>query len=290
MPEYSYLWSTSDTTKDLNNITAGNYSVTVTDKRGCTTIGNFEVISTIEIIANAGNDTMACYGDQLILNGSGGTTYFWQPEAGLSNPGIANPVVSVTDSMTYILTVTEPGGCYGRDTIHIGPYPYLGIDAGNDTTVGVGQTIQMSASGGQFDTYSWIPLTGFDDPASQSPFLTVTTDQVFYVTGTTINGCTESDSVIIRTASELIIYSGFTPNGDGINDYWDIDNVLFYPNITIEVYNRWGGLIFSSKGYSSENRWDGTYNGKEVPIGTYYYFINLKDGSNIIQGHVTIVR
>jgi gliding motility-associated-like protein len=209
----------------------------------------------------------------------------------LSNPGIANPVVSVTDTMTYILTVTEPGGCYGRDTINIAPYPFLGIDAGSDTTVAVGQTIQLSASGGLFDTYSWMPVTGFDDPTSQSPFLTITAEQVYYVTGTTVNGCIESDSLRISTASNLVIYTGFTPNGDGVNDYWDIDNVAFYPNITIEVFNRWGAMIFSSKGYSSENRWDGTYNGKDVPIGTYYYIINLNDESGTIEkGPVTIVR
>ena len=290
-PGYTYLWSVGDTSKDLNNITAGDYTVTVTDSWGCTAEGNYEVISTVNVIASAGNDTMACYGDQIILNGSGGTTYFWQPETGLSNPGIANPVVTVTDSMTYILTVTEPGGCYGIDTIYLAPYPELGIDAGADTTVAIGQTIQLTATGGLFATYSWMPVTGLDDSDSQSPYLTVSGDQVYYVTGTTVNGCIETDSVMISTASNLTIYTGFTPNGDGINDVWDIDNVEFYPNITVEVYNRWGKLMFSSKGYSSGDRWDGTYNGKDVPIGTYYYVINLNDESGIIErGPVTIVR
>jgi len=257
---------------------------------GCSEEGNYEVISTVEVIADAGNDTAACYGDRIILNASGGVTYFWQPETGLSNPGIPNPVVTVTDSMTYILTVTKPGGCYGRDTINIAPYPFLGIDAGKDTTVAAGQTIQLTATGGLFESWSWMPVTGLDNPDSQSPLLTVSTEQIYYVTGTTINGCVESDSVSISTASNLIIYSGFTPNGDDINDFWDIDNVMFYPNITVEVYNRWGALIFSSKGYSSEKRWDGKYNGKDVPLGTYYYVINLNDGSKPIRGHVTIVR
>ena len=61
-------------------------------------------------------------------------------------------------------------------------------------------------------------------------------------------------------------------------------------NITVEVYNRWGAQVFSSKGYTSEKRWDGTYKGKDVPIGTYYYVIRLNDGSKPITGHVTIVR
>jgi gliding motility-associated-like protein len=113
---------------------------------------------------------------------------------------------------------------------------------------------------------------------------------VYHVTGISTYGCSESDSLTITTAGNLIIYNGFTPNGDGINDFWDIDNVIYYPNITVEVYNRWGSQVFSSRGYTSEKRWDVTYTGKDVPIGTYYYIIRLNDGSKPITGHVTIVR
>jgi len=166
----------------------------------------------------------------------------------------------------------------------------LGIDAGNDTTVATGQTIQLNVSGGPFETYSWVPQEGLDDPTSPTPSLLVSENMVYHVTGISTYGCSESDSLTITTAGNLIIYSGFTPNGDGINDFWDIDNVIYYPNITVEVYNRWGAQVFSSKGYASEKRWDGTYKGKDVPIGTYYYVIQLNDGSKPITGHVTIVR
>jgi gliding motility-associated-like protein len=289
-PGYIYQWSNDSSSRDISDLEAGSYSVVITDANNCIYQETFEVDANTTINANAGSDTSVCSGEQVILNGTGGVNYFWQPEAGLSNPVIANPVATVTDEITYVLIATEPGGCYDRDTITLGVHPTPAIDAGSDTTIAAGQTIQLSATGGPFASYSWMPQEGLDDPSASSPILTVTEDMIYYVTGTTEFGCQETDSVIITTASDLVIYTGFTPNGDGINDYWDIDNVIFYPNITVEVYNRWGGQVFSSRGYTSEKRWDGTYKGKDVSIGTYYYVINLNDGSKPITGHVTIIR
>jgi gliding motility-associated-like protein len=289
-PGYTFLWSTDSVTEDLTDLEAGYYTITITDANNCIYQSIFEVVANTTIIANAGSDTVVCMDNQVILSGSGGVNYFWQPEIRLSNPAITNPVATITGGIIYILTVTEPGGCYDRDSVTLGVYPLLGIDAGMDTTIAIGQTIQLNAAGGPFDVYSWMPQEGLDDPSNQSPLLLVSEDRIFYVTGTTADGCVETDSIIITTAGNLIIYSGFTPNGDGINDFWDIDNVLFYPNITVDVYNRWGGQVFSSKGYSDNKRWDGTYKGKDVSIGTYWYVINLNDGSKPITGHVTIVR
>ena len=82
----------------------------------------------------------------------------------------------------------------------------------------------------------------------------------------------------------------FTPNGDGVNDFWDIDYVEYYPDIIVMVYDRWGRQVFFSEGYSSDKRWDGRYNGTDVPPGTYYYIIDLKNGLEPYNGPVTIVR
>jgi gliding motility-associated-like protein len=289
-PGYIFLWSTDSVTEDLTDLEAGFYSVTITDAYNCIYQDIYEVPANTTITANAGMDTTVCINEQVILNGSGGINYFWQPEMRLSNPAIPNPIATVSEEITYTLTVTEPGGCYDRDTVTLGVHPVLGIDAGMDTTIAKGQTIQLIATGGPFDEYSWMPQTGLDNPSSQSTLLLVSEDRTYYVTGTTSNGCLETDSIIITTAGNLIIYSGFTPNGDGINDFWDIDNVIYYPNITVDVYNRWGGQVFHSKGYSDAQRWDGKYKGKDVSIGTYWYVINLNDGSRPITGHITIVR
>lgn len=80
----------------------------------------------------------------------------------------------------------------------------------------------------------------------------------------------------------------FTPNGDGINDLWIIAGLNTYPNSTVTIYNRYGILLYFSKGYIKP--WDGTDNGKELPVGTYYYIIELDQHKPKVTGYVAIVR
>lgn len=84
------------------------------------------------------------------------------------------------------------------------------------------------------------------------------------------------------------IPNAFTPNGDGINDTWNIKNIDFYPNCTVMIFNRWGQNVYSSIGYGIP--WDGTYHGSALPTATYYYIINLKNGLKALSGFVVIVR
>lgn len=89
-------------------------------------------------------------------------------------------------------------------------------------------------------------------------------------------------------AQNLAIPNTFTPNGDGINDTWEIKSLENYPNCTVAVYNRWGEKLYSSVGYSIP--WDGTYKGIKLPVGAYYYIINLNNGVKAISGWVAIVK
>ncbi len=289
-PPYSYLWSNDSTSQDLGGLEEGIFSITITDTSKCLFMDTYTVTAITHLVADAGNDTTVCRGELVNLDGSGGTLFFWWPEDGLSNPAIPNPVATVSDSATYVLTSTKPGGCISKDTITLSVYPDMGIDAGRDTTVAKGQALTLQASGGPFASYQWIPEEGLDHPMSQSPSLVASQEITYYVIGTTAVGCQESDSINISLADGLVIYSGFTPNGDGRNDFWDIDFVEYYPNIVVMVYDRWGRQVFYSKGYSSDKRWDGRFNGEDLPIGTYYYVVDLNDGNKPYKGPVTIVR
>ncbi len=80
----------------------------------------------------------------------------------------------------------------------------------------------------------------------------------------------------------------FTPNGDGINDVWEIKNLNDYPGCILEVYNPAGSLVFRSIGYGSP--WDGRWQGQPVPVGTYYYVIDPKNGRPKMKGYVTVLR
>jgi gliding motility-associated-like protein len=86
----------------------------------------------------------------------------------------------------------------------------------------------------------------------------------------------------------IVIPNAFTPNGDGINDTWDIKNLDSYLNCTIRVYNRYGENVYSSIGYGIQ--WDGKYRGADLPTGTYYYIINLKSDLKVLSGFVAIIR
>ncbi len=86
----------------------------------------------------------------------------------------------------------------------------------------------------------------------------------------------------------ITVPNAFTPNGDGVNDTWDIKYLSTFPNCTVAVFNRWGQNVYSSNGYGTP--WDGSYKGTALPTGTYYYLINLRNGLNVLSGYVAIVR
>jgi gliding motility-associated-like protein len=93
---------------------------------------------------------------------------------------------------------------------------------------------------------------------------------------------------VLTVLPPLFIPNTFTPNGDGINDKWEIDRLSGFTGCTVTVFNRYGQTVYTSTGYG--NPWNGTYNGAVLPTGTYYYLINLKDGGPLLSGFVAIVR
>jgi gliding motility-associated-like protein len=86
----------------------------------------------------------------------------------------------------------------------------------------------------------------------------------------------------------VTVVNTFTPNGDGINDTWDIPSLSAYPNCLVNIFTRYGTMVYKSIGYAKA--WDGTFNTQPVPPGTYYYIIDLKNGKDKITGAVTVLR
>ncbi len=90
------------------------------------------------------------------------------------------------------------------------------------------------------------------------------------------------------TFVELVIPTGFTPNNDGVNDTWEIDNIQNHEDAVVRVYTREGVLIYESVGFYKE--WDGTYNGKIVKPGVYYFTIEIVKFERKFTGSLTILR
>ena len=96
----------------------------------------------------------------------------------------------------------------------------------------------------------------------------------------------------ITVGNPLGLPTSFTPNNDGYNDTWDVDGLLDYNLADIRIFDRWGQVVHRSVGYSQP--WDGRNGGKEVPVGTYYYAIDLNDPLLVeletITGFISIIR
>jgi len=93
---------------------------------------------------------------------------------------------------------------------------------------------------------------------------------------------------VLNVIGTIVIPNTFTPNGDGINDTWNIKYLDDYANCTVQIFNRYGQSVFSSVGYGIP--WDGTYKGAELPTGTYYYVIDLKNDTKYLSGFIALLR
>jgi gliding motility-associated-like protein len=137
-------------------------------------------------------------------------------------------------------------------------------------------------------TYSWTPVLGLNDPNIAGAVASPPDDITYTLTVTSDKGCSTSDQVFVKVLKKPSIPNIFSPNGDGVHDHWEIQYLNSYPGCTVDVYNRYGQLIFHSVGYGTP--WDGTVNGKPVPVGTYYYIVDPKNGRGKMSGYVDVIR
>ncbi|HRW22210.1 MAG TPA: gliding motility-associated C-terminal domain-containing protein, partial [Bacteroidales bacterium] len=134
-------------------------------------------------------------------------------------------------------------------------------------------------------TYVW------SEGTSGIEFIDGLVEGEYLVTVIDANGCEyELDIIQLTDIQEecLKIPNAFTPNADGINDTWILENIHLYPTAYIKVFNRWGQNMYEAKGI--DEPWDGNYNGNPVPVGVYLYVIDLFNGDEPYTGTVTIVR
>ena len=208
---------------------------------------------------------------------------------GVSASGIFDPVAARPGNYTIRYTFNAANGCtaFREQSIQVDPTPR--VDAGPDRTVLEGGFIIINGtSTGTGLRINWTPSTGLDNPVILTPRATPTEDTRYTLQVTSGQGCSASDDVFVKVLLKPVIPNTFTPNGDGYNDLWEIRSLDSYPGCIVEVYNTTGALIFRSVGYNKP--WDGTWNGKPVPAGTYYYVIDPKNGRSKIAGYVTVFK
>ncbi len=162
--------------------------------------------------------------------------------------------------------------------------PDLTIAAGASTTLNVMVT-------GNIVSYQWMPSTGLNSATIKDPVASPSSTTVYTLNIIDDNKCEDSGSIRITVSggtTKISVPNAFSPNGDGINDTWVITNLSAFPGATVDVFNRYGQLVFHSE--NNNKPWDGTYNGNPLPMGTYYYIIDPKNNQKKMAGSVTIFK
>ena len=164
--------------------------VLVSDVNTCEDTTEITVFVNPKPNIDAGPDQFICIGDSTSLSASGNAiTYTW-------DNGVLDGVnFLVSSDQQYILTGTDANNCVNSDTVYISVIQLPNIDAGNDVSICLDDSIQLNASGGA--TYSWSPITNISNANVVDPFVFPGSDTKYYVTGTDTNGCTNIDSVQI---------------------------------------------------------------------------------------------
>ena len=300
----TYLWTgpnnfTSTNSSPLvtyhaSELDNGIYTVKIT-RSNCSYFGSTTVKVSEPATAEPLSNVSICQGSstQLVVKSTNGTTFKWYPAKGLDHDDIPNPVATPQVTTIYQVDVSNEGcpdvaaKASVTVTVNKNPVAY----AGETIKIFSGQTAKLkaTAAGDSVKVY-WTPADYLDHPNSLTPITNSPANITYTLHVMSEVGCGDStSSVYVRVYKKLSLINTFTPNGDGINDYWDIKNISDYPNNEVSVFTRYGQIVFKSIGYGKP--WDGNYNGALLPAGTYYYIINLNDDNLPEQtGWLLIIR
>ncbi len=197
----TYLWSPSIGLDDpiisnpiANPMASTTYNVVVTDLNGCESSTSV-TITVDNNNATAGADQDICIGDNAQLSASGGATYSWLPTTGLTDPTIANPIVSPVATTWYEVAIANANGCISVDSVLVTVHPNTTVNAGNDVTICENSSTQLSASGGT--SYIWSPTNGLSDSNISNPIATPLVTTVYTVTASNAGGCSSIDQVTV---------------------------------------------------------------------------------------------
>lgn len=288
-----YNWDFADNnasvaTNPVNTYASANtYNVslvTVSDHNCSDTVMQPVIVNPLPVSTITASGSLSlCSGDsvQLYTTAAPQNHYLW-------NTGATTDSIYASTAGNYLLSVTDTiTGCMSMDSVDITVLPRPVATAGPDTSVSAGGSIVLQGNGGSF--YSWSPSVGLDDPNSATPLCTPPYTITYTLTVTSMNGCSDTDAVKVTFLKDynVIISNLITANGDGFNDVWNIQNIEYYPENKVSVYNRNGMLVFDQESYN--NSWNGTFNNLQLPDGTYYYILEFTDTGDKIKGAVTII-
>jgi len=297
---FVYTWTGPDgfnaATNNISNLIAGQYHLLIVDNNECkasetfdlTEPGKFGFTFTLPS-STAGGFNINCAGESTgsidiePVNQVKTVNYLW-------SDGIFGKTRTNLPAGNYSIIIIDANNCHASSTITLTEPDYMKLifdisppfcPDKPDGVIGTDVTGGVKGAG---YSYRW------SDNSTNSNLVNIT-EGYYKVTVTDMNGCSIRDSVNVKAINEacLVIPNAISPNGDLINDVWNIGMKELYPSMEVIIFNRWGETIWrSERGYPRP--WDGTSNGSSLPIDSYHYIIDLHNGSRPLIGNVTIVR
>jgi gliding motility-associated-like protein len=290
--QYSLNGGTFQSSNVFSALAQGVYNIVARDAAGCTASASATVALQNNLILTANGNASICRGASFTPTVAGNAaSYSWSPATGVSNTAIANPTLAPQATTNYTVTGTL-GVCTANRTFTLTVFEGATANAGPDVTIIAGDVIKLQATGSA-GNYLWTPATSLSSSTILAPDANPVVTTPYNLKVTSPQGCIATDDVTITVVPYCVKpMEAFTPNGDGVNDLWLITNgTSCVTKLTAQVFNRYGSKVFESNDY--KNNWSGTYEGKPLPDGTYYYAIRfyLINGKLVqLKGNLTILR
>ncbi len=233
------------------------------------------------------NGFSLCEGQTLTLGvNTPFATYLWSNNA-------TSPTINVTQAGSFSVTGVTSIGCEVTATqiITLQPAPVVTV-AAEPSEISIGQSAQLTASG--LEDYLWQPGKTLSDSTISNPQATPTITTLYTVTGTSASGCIGQVTLTVTVRQENISdvlrpVNFFSPNGDAVNNFWEVGNILFFPQCEVQIFDEKGIKVYEAKPY--QNDWDGSRNGQPLPSGVYFYIIRCEgDSGKPKTGSITLIR
>ena len=310
---FNWLWNFGDVsnpsksnlqnpTHQYSDTAAKNVQLIVTSKDGCKDFLT-RVLRSIYPQPKASfaiaPNKYACFGDALYYSDSSkgltSNVKQWNWDLGFGYTSNAQHPIQVyqdTGIKSVSLFVFNNNNCVSDtfyQSIQIHPYPIIDLPTQATFLQGGLLTIKPTYYFGHGLKYLWTPNLNIISDTVLNAQVFPLDDKRYFLKVTGDGGCISRDDILIVVLKAPIVPNAFTPNNDGVNDYWEIKHLESYPGAIVQVFDRYGRLVFYSLGYTKN--WNGnTTNNEPLPIGTYYYIIDPKNRREKIGGSVTIIK
>jgi gliding motility-associated-like protein len=295
-----YLWSGENgfsatgsnvSISNIQSLQAGTYYVEVSNASGCKHLDSIIINVRPGALANTATALVnICKGDSISLQGSGTGTYQWLPSTGLSSSVISNPKASPANTTNYSFIVTNSFNC--RDTAYtkVNVIALPKADAGPDRICFGGRPVILLANAsGDNISYSWSPAQYMDDASALRPIVNPPTEINYVMKVVSLDGCgISTDTVTVFVDKQISVPSAFTPDKNGMNDRWRTPVLSSFASYEVSVYDRFGKELYHVQ--NDNSGWDGRYQGKDMPQGTYVYFIRIYDLGTTLKGSFVLLR